>query len=61
MLLLEGNEGTTLLTSAHIDQLHRSVGSELCVKTVLNACDILNQRLSPIRASLGKNPAWYKI
>ncbi len=37
-----------------------SVGSELSVKATLLACQILNDRLAPIRALL-KNPNWEKL
>lgn len=38
-----------------------SIGSELCVKTTIQACEILNERLAVIRKMIGPNASWFFI
>lgn len=37
-----------------------SIGSELCVRGALKACETLNKRLSPLRKSMN-NPTWIEL
>jgi len=38
-----------------------SVTSALCVQAALNACQVINQRLAPVRTTLGTSATWEQI
>jgi xanthine dehydrogenase molybdopterin-binding subunit B len=53
-------ECVSTLTVPNAEATGGSVGSELSVKATLLACQILNDRLKPIRNIL-KNPTWEQL
>eukprot|EP01125_Pyxidicula_operculata_P021742 TRINITY_DN8602_c0_g1_i1.p1 TRINITY_DN8602_c0_g1~~TRINITY_DN8602_c0_g1_i1.p1 ORF type:complete len:1453 (+),score=397.51 TRINITY_DN8602_c0_g1_i1:448-4359(+) len=60
MSLITVTHRDTIL-SPNISATGGSVTSELCCKSALQACDVLNQRLSPLKNTLGKDITWQQL